>query len=139
MGTTPTLRKGNAVSVITTEYAHLSTTCECETEEGNWAEDCYGCYEDNLAYLKDELLGNWLDTNGGGKDHVRIDGKEMGWTRESGFLVVEFESLVDALKINGEYTLRFMLENNKLTAMRTSHDEPMGAFFNFTFVDEPED
>jgi len=123
------------MSVITEEYAHVSTTCECETEEGNWAEDCYGCYEDNLAYLKDELIGNWITANKGGKDYVLIEGKAMGWTRADGTLVTEVETIVDALRINGEYTLRFKLEDKELTAMRTSHDEPTGAFFTFTFVD----
>lgn len=137
-GERPRLLEGKPMSVITAEYAHLSTTCECEDEEGNWAEDCYGCYQDNLAYLKDEFLPDWYCRNQGDFDYVLIEGKAMGWTRAEGFLLVEFDSLVDSLKINGEYTLRFKLEGKELSAVRTSHDEPTGAFFTFSLLDDVE-
>jgi hypothetical protein len=58
----------------------------------------------------------------------------MGWQRSSGEAVVDFDKVLDALKINGDFNLRFKQEGTVLTATRSSHDEPTGAGFSFTLI-----
>jgi hypothetical protein len=64
----------------------------------------------------------------------------MNWDKVSGEAVVSFDKVLDALKINGDFNLRFKQEGTVLTAIRSSHDEPTGAGFSFTLIkDEDED
>lgn len=65
-----------------------------------------------------------------GADYVFIEGKGMGWTRASGYIVVPAGKAVDALGLNGEYRI-VLTVGETLSAVRYSHDEPTGASFTF--------
>ena len=111
----------------------LTTDCTCTDENGDWIADCFGCYDDekeNLRYLlKDWAKANDFDAD---KHVVRIDGRAMTWLRRDGYAVVEFDSMLDALTLRGDYTLKFTLEGKTLRCVRYSHDEPTGASFEFS-------
>lgn len=118
----------------------LTTDCTCTDEDGGYTPDCYGCYDDekgNLHYL----LKDWAEANNfdADKHAVRVDGKAMLWLRRDGYAIVEFDSLLDALTLRGDYTLTFTLEGASLKCVRTSHDEPTGAFFQFSLTAKEEE
>ena len=128
---------------FTKVVAEISNNCTCEVwyeseDDFQPASECGGCYEESLAYLKDEFFPLWESVNKA-TDTVRIEGKNMGWTHASGWLVTEVKNLLDALSLRGDYTLTFVLEPDKpLSVTRYSHDEPMGASFEVTFVPDEE-
>ena len=66
-------------------------------------------------------------------DYFRIDGRNMGWTHATGFIVVKSDLIIEALRINGDYRLVFtftdVLTATTVKVARYSHDEPMGAYF----------
>lgn len=76
-----------------------------------------------------ETLTEWADN--AGVSHFTVTGKAMGWTRAEGFTVVAWDKLLDAFILNGDFRIVFTLADgeNTLTAVRYSHDEPMGASF----------
>jgi hypothetical protein len=85
-------------------------------------------------------MNTWRKTVGVDWNTVRITGRAMNWDKVSGEAVVSFDKVLDALKINGDFNLRFKQEGTVLTATRSSHDEPTGAGFTFTLIkDEDED
>lgn len=81
-------------------------------------------WEDAHAALRE-----WADT--AGVDYFTVEGKAMGWTRADGFTVIAWDILADAFSLNGDYRVVFTLADgeNTLTAVRYSHDEPVGASF----------
>ena len=70
-------------------------------------------------------------------DYVFIEGTGMGWTRASGYIVVDSAKAVDALGLNGEYRI-VLTVGETLSAVRYSHDEPTGASFTFRPATEQE-
>ena len=124
--------------IQTAERVVISNNCTCENEDGSYSEDCFGCYEDAVAEL-DQLMKNWVEAQGNELTNtVRIEGKNMGWTRAHGELSVEFDEVFNAMKLNGDWTMTFILEGSTLNAVRSSHDEPTGASFTFAFIPDDE-
>lgn len=113
----------------------LSTDCNCETEEGEPAAECWGCFEDDELNAQD-LLNSWRKANGNNAtDAVRIDGSRLTWQGLNGYKVTNFDDVLNSLKINGDYRITLKLNGKDLTAVRASHDE-LGASFTFSFVPE---
>lgn len=73
-------------------------------------------------------------------DYFRINGHNMNWTHDDGFIVVRGEKVIDALKLNGDYRLEFIFQSSELAmpvkVVRYSHDEPMGAYFDIVQATE---
>lgn len=111
-----------------------------ETEDGTGYEpssECFGCYSDSVSLFNSEILEPWgKATNCSEEDEVVIFGFAMGWQRQSGVGYTERNNLLEALTINGSYTITFKLEGDKLTAIRASHDEPTGATFTVMTRDQ---
>ncbi len=119
------------------DTATLENTCICSDEDGNYLEDCYGCFEDSLEWVK-EVINNWTEAINFDGTEVRVDGKAIGWQRLSGYLETTVDELPRALGINGEYRLVFTLDGSDLSIQRYSHDEPTGASFTVTPIKELE-
>lgn len=124
--------------MITTEQMFtLTTECTCEYYDDNDelvpSNDCYGCYDDDKAWVLD-VLQAWLDRQE--TDRVKITCDRMRWNNLAGVLFVdaEPENLLRALTLNGDYRLEFRISSDDaLSATRYSHDEPVGtAPFIFT-------
>lgn len=122
--------------------AELSSDCTCEDyneESGEFEpmEYCYGdCYEmqkEDTAYV----IGEWQKLNEIEEDDfILIKGRGMTWQNLEGSARTTLENLPTILTINGDYRITWTLEEEtkKLTARRGSHDEPMGAYFDFDFI-----
>jgi hypothetical protein len=133
------LGKGKTMNTMEKVTVELTTDCICTNEDGTASDDCFDCWDDSVWLFKD-MMTSWRNTVGVDWNTVRITGRNMGWQYSNGEAVVPFNRVLDALKINGEFTLRFKHEGTVLTATRSSHDEPIGASFSFTLVeDEDED
>jgi hypothetical protein len=122
--------------------AEVSTDCQCndyDEELGEYVpvEYCYGdCYEwqkEDVFYV----LGEWQKLNDITEDDlIRINGTGIGWQGRSGYKDTDILELDGALAINGDFRITWTLDipNKKLTARRSSHDEPMGANFEIDFI-----
>lgn len=66
-----------------------------------------------------------------GVEYFHIAGTGMGWMRSQGFIVADRNNLIAALGLDGSYRLVFTFTPGAktATAMRYSHDEPVGASF----------
>lgn len=115
--------------------AELSSNCNCEDDNGMVTDTCLGCYdfdeEDCLS-----VLNIWKARQEHSTNTVRIDGSGMTWQKLDGYAVTDFDKVLDKLTINGDFTIRLKLNGDTLTAVRSSHDEPTGASFQFKFVEE---
>lgn len=113
--------------------AWISTQCPCDDEF-----DCRGdCYEDDLGIVG-MLLDRWLIANDMEKDepNVLIQTNRMNWNGISGHAIVEFKNILNALKLDGDWNIKFYLDGKDLVAYRYSHDEPTGAEFTITITNE---
>ena len=154
---TPFAETRKKLETETERYPVLEITSDCTCEEydeetGESKVDeqgypvmsnyCYGCYDDDLMAFKDAILPEWLGANGWDTDtRVTIRGSRMGWTNDSGYLTTTIESaekLLDKLRINGDYTLRFFRNGKDLEVVRSSHDE-LGALFVFELAEESDE
>jgi hypothetical protein len=123
------------MATIVAVSVEVSSNCVCEdydeeTGEAVFSNDCFGCYQDSLELLKSEVVEPWLEANDFYEDTaIRISGTAIGWRRLAGYKDTTPKELVEALSLNGDYTLNFTLTGNALTVMRYSHDEPTGASF----------
>jgi hypothetical protein len=73
--------------------------------------------------------------------HFRINGEGMGWTRVSGYKVVPYDKVAEALFLDGDFRIVFTFLDGILTkapvkAVRYSHDEPVGASFTIVAASE---
>lgn len=122
---------------LKSESATYTTNCECwdydeETGTQTPAEYCREyCHEDNKDWCL-ELIDDWLLKNNNPQS-VIVYGNGLTWQRLSGYKIVLAHDILNALMINGEFTISLTLEGKELTARRSSHDEPTGA----SFVIEP--
>ena len=120
---------------LESETATYTTNCECidydeETGTETPAEYCRDyCHEDNKEHCL-ELLTEWLRRNNN-PQAVTITGKNLTWQHLTGYKIVLAQDILNALMINGEFTISLTLEGKELTAGRSSHDEPTGASFVF--------
>lgn len=120
----------------TLEYneVELTSDCTCTNEDGTPSDDCFDCWQDSVWLFKD-MMHTWRETVGVKWDTVKITGTQMNWDRVSGEAIVPFEKVLDALKIRGDFTLRFKQEGTILTATRSSHDEYCATFY-FTLIED---
>jgi hypothetical protein len=110
----------------------VNTSCVCEDDFGS---ECYELSIEDLNYV----LGEWVKISGSkATDYVLIEGKGMTWQRLSGSAVVDFDNLYESLKFGNDFRITFTLNDDELTAVRYSHDEPMGATFKFSFSPQVE-
>jgi hypothetical protein len=113
-------------------------TCEVFNEEEipTQSDDCFGCYGDDLMYLRDEVIAKWVEVNGDDASNaVRVEGQSMGWQYLYGYKVVILDDVAESLNLRGDFRIVFTLKGTELTARRWSHDEPTGhAVFTFEFV-----
>ena len=123
----------NTVDKITLE---MTSDCTCTNEDGTPSTDCFDCWDDSV-WSFNEMMTDWRKTVGVDWNTVRITGRNMGWRSTSGEAVVSFDDVLNALKINGDFTLRFKHEGTVLTATRSSHDEYC-AGFSFTLIKDKE-
>ena len=93
-------------------------------------EYCYGdCYsmsvEDlNEMFIKPYAEAKKWDTT----DTIKVEVSSIGWQRRSGYTLTTLDGLLETLQINGDFRIQFRydIETNELTAVRYSHDEPVG-------------
>jgi hypothetical protein len=126
-----------------TATAELTTYCTCEvwdeeTDTYSPADTCSDyCFSDAEEWAG-ELVQDWLDSQDLNEwEQVIIQGTGLGWRSLSGFKLVKPEPLeiVRALYLNGDFTITYSLTpEGNLTARRGSHDEPMGAGFEFAKI-----
>lgn len=111
----------------------LSNTCSCEDEEGNYVSDCWGfCWDDALDEANN-LIRTWLERNNTNEtSNVHIQGRNMTWLRSDGWIVVQPERVIEAIKLNADFRIVFTLNGTDLSAVRYSHDEPTGASFTLS-------
>ncbi len=122
------------------QNATYTTNCECvdyDEETGTespaqWCQDY--CHEDSRQLCL-ELISDWLRINSN-PQAVKITGKNITWERLNGYALVMPQDILNALIINGEFTITLTLDGDKLTARRSSHDEPTGASFTITPASE---
>jgi hypothetical protein len=131
--------------------AELSSDCSCEEYDEETGESkldeqgevvmsivCFGCYDDDKAYIQDEVITTWVERNGWEMDTpLKINGERMTWLSRSGYAFATPETLIDKLTLNADFTLRFTLTDTTLEVVRASHDE-FGALFAFDKIDESE-
>lgn len=116
----------------------IQSDCVCVEEDGTPYEECFGCWDDSLERLA-ELKSEWAQRIGGKSfDQVIVEAKAMGFFKESGRGVIDFDTLHKATTLRGDFRIVFTLEDNNLTALRYSHDEPTGGG-RFTFLPFYED
>lgn len=123
--------------------ATLESNCTCmkydeELEEytEEYSDYCYGCWEDSVYDFNENILYPWYAANNyHDNTPIRILGSNMTWMRREGYADTYAKDILDKLTINGEFALRFTLENDKLECVRSSHDE-MGAYFTFVLGEE---
>jgi hypothetical protein len=111
-----------------------------EDEDGNeiYARDCFGCWDDSVYDFNENILLPWMNANDyHDKTPIKIVSPNLGWMRRAGYCDTYVEEILDKLTINGDFTLRFTLQDGKLECVRSSHDE-MGALFEFELREEEE-
>ena len=126
--------KDGAIGIVT--IIELSSNCICiEDEYKDRGCDGWACYQPIKDDFESFIFPEFLARNNNPL-FVKITGRGMGWQRLIGTATIpaDFDRLFDALTINGEWTLRIKLDDDdSLTIVRSSHDEPTGA----TFTIEP--
>lgn len=136
------IERDNMLTVNKIE-ATLESNCTCtyldddDNEVQSW-NDCFGCWEDSLEWFNEDLLYPWMAANNyHDNTPIRINATRITWMNRSGYKDTYVKDIVDSLKINGDFTLRWTLEGDKLECVRSSHDE-MGAHFTFELREEEE-
>lgn len=112
----------------------ITNACICEnydedTDTYSPADSCFGCWSDEVSNLEYEIVKPWRDANGFDEDtNVRVDFNGMGWRKTSGYGIIKATAswVISALSINTEWRVVFTLDNGQLSAVRYSHDEPVG-------------
>lgn len=131
--------------VVDTIKATLESNCTCmkyDDELDEWTEEpsdyCYGCWEDSVYDFTENILYPWYAANNyHDNTPIKIVSPNLGWMRQPAYKDTYAKDILDDLKINGDFTLRFYLEGNKLSCVRSSHDE-LGASFDFELREEEE-
>jgi hypothetical protein len=122
--------------------ATVDTDCQCNYFDEDLdtfvaMESCEGdCYywqkEDVMHVIGEWQLLNEIDED----DKIIISGTGIGWQSRSGYKETDILELHGALALNGDFRITWTLDipSKKLTARRSSHDEPMGANFEIDFI-----
>lgn len=113
--------------------ATLDSDCTCEyydedTDTSKPSESCYGdCWTESKDDFTENLLKPYLAVKGWTMDTpIKVSSSRMTWQGCSGWAYTTPERLVDTLTLNGDFRLEFEFDGNDLTAVRYSHDEPVG-------------
>jgi hypothetical protein len=122
--------------------AEVSTDCQCNTynEELDTYEPMEYCEGSCYEWQKEDvinLIGEWQTLNEIEEDDlIRINGTGIGWQSRSGYKDTDILELHGALSFDGDFRITWTLDipNKKLTARRSSHDEPTGANFEIDFI-----
>ena len=116
------------------EYT-ITNSCTCTGENGEYIDDCFGCWNDVLAMFEadTEHLLNIADGN------FFIDGLPL-WDRNvAGTITVKnTEELLTAITIRGDWTLRYSVDSDTLYCRLSHHDVPTGRSFTVKPVYIPE-
>jgi hypothetical protein len=120
----------------------ISSDCSCvefdEDENESQSAECWGCNLDDIDTFKEIVYKPWLEANGWHDDTtIYVESLNMNWNHVAGWTNAKASEIIEALKLNGDYTLRYTLEGKDLTCVRSSHDE-MGALFTFSKAQEEE-
>ena len=123
--------------------ATVSSDCQCEEyydeELDKYLPNEY-CDGDCYEWQKEDvinLIGEWQKLNDISEDDlIRINGTGIGWQSRSGYKDTDLLELHGALSFDGDFRITWKLDvvEKKLTARRSSHDEPMGANFEIDFI-----
>lgn len=122
----------------------ITSNCIChnydeETGEFTESNNCFGCFDDEKANFKYEVLQPWLEANGWNEDTaVYVYSGAMLWNNVAGWTNIRASEVIDCLTLNGDFTLRYRLDGKDLTCVRSSHDE-LGALFTFSKAKETDD
>jgi hypothetical protein len=112
----------------------LNSDCTCVDEDGNFIEECFGCWDDSKYDL--DLLVKEVQADKGWTDEteVQVEYRGVSWRRVSGDFVMAFnaDDLIKRFSLNGDFKLVFTYANGELVLVRYSHDEPVGTG-NITF------
>lgn len=131
------------METLTRVDATLESNCTCEyyDEDDNLVpsyDECFGCWEDSVYDFENNILIPWMNANDyHDNTPIRINATRITWMNRSGYCDTYAKDILDKLKINGDFTLRFTLEDGKLECVRSSHDE-YGAHFEFELREEEE-
>lgn len=134
-------------SMLTVEKveATLESYCTCGTyheETDTWTDEyseCHGCWEDSVYDFNENILYPWYAANNYHDNTcIKIVTPNIGWMRQAAFKDTYAKDILNDLTLNGDFTLRFTLEGDKLSCVRSSHDE-YGAVFEFELRPEEED
>ena len=98
------------------------------------AGSCVNCWGDSLEWVE-YVISEWAGSVGDPSD-VEIIGRGVNWDRQNIAGIFSAFDIVDALKISGDYRLRFTVEGCLLLVNRFSHDEPTGAAFEIRGLDK---
>ena len=110
------------------ETYELNSSCTCD-------DDCMGDFCWSIAKEDiDLMMVDWFNkvTNHNNNYMVKFSGKNMGWTRTSGYAYASVDDGLQPLYINGDFRLVVTKDSDNLTVVRYSHDEPVGASFILT-------
>ena len=138
------IERDNMLTVDKVE-ATLESYCTCGTyneETDEWTDeysDCHGCWEDSVYDFNENLLYPWYAANNYHYNTpIKIVSPNIGWMSQRAYKDTYAKDILDSLVINGDFYLRWTLEGDKLSCVRSSHDE-MGAMFTFEVRLEEED
>lgn len=129
----------NLTTEQTARTATVTTNCTCEfwdeeTDTYTPASECWGDCQSEAEEFATELISEWLTAQNLSQfQQVLIRGLRLGWLRRDGWKLAGTEPLdiLRSLYLKGEFTIELTLNEGSLTAIRYSHDEPMGANFYF--------
>jgi hypothetical protein len=122
--------------------ATVDTDCQCSyfDEELDTFVEPRVCEGDCYYWQKEDVMmviGEWQKLNDITEDDtIRINGTGIGWQSRSGYKDTDILELDGALALDGDFTITWTLDipNKKLTARRSSHDEPTGANFEMEII-----
>lgn len=112
---------------VSSDYEPKCSDCESNTTPADYCDGaCYDYIVESIEYN----LNKWSALVGK-PTYIRIEGRNMGWENRSGYAIAQgtWESVYNKLRINGDFTLRVKFDGERFTVVRSSHDEPMGAYF----------
>jgi hypothetical protein len=111
---------------------------ECKSELVTFEGDCFGdCYDTMLADMEN-AFNEWSEQSE--IQTFKVKGSGMTWQNLSGetHAMSTFHELMTAIVLRGDYTLRWKCDGENFNIVRSSHDEPLGAFFALVEVSEEE-
>jgi hypothetical protein len=129
--------------------AEITNACICEmydedTDTSSPAEYCYGdCYSEQEQFALYEVILPWAESVATEKgwlaedEELEVDccafgvsGRAMGWQRLEGRYTASGREIIRCLELDrAEFRLVFIREDDTLSVIRYSHDEPTGALF----------